>query len=130
MYGVFGNSARDVGYSCMMVKLVKTWRQLWSATAGTTDPLAPFGVVTLAPSGTEGGSDIGTMRLAQTGSYGVLPNPAMPRTCKTRSDMQIHAFSAAAVVSGSALPRDLLRSCADTSTWSAAPAQSSPKLLI
>ena len=29
---------------------------------------APFGVVTLAPSGTEGGSDMGTMRWAQTGS--------------------------------------------------------------
>lgn len=44
------------------------------------DPVAPFGLVTLAPSGTEGGNDMGTMRWAQTGSYGVLPNPAMPRT--------------------------------------------------
>ena len=50
MGGVFGNSARSVGYSCMMVQLVKTWRQLWSS-AGATDPLAPFGLVTLAPSG-------------------------------------------------------------------------------
>lgn len=47
---------------------------------GTTDPLAPFGVVTLAPSGGEGGADIQTMRWAQTASYGVLPNSALPKT--------------------------------------------------
>ena len=63
-----------------MVALVRSWRKLWSASTGTTDPLAPFGLVTLAPSGTEGGNDMGTMRWAQTGGYGVLPNPAMPRT--------------------------------------------------
>jgi len=42
--------------------------------------MAPFGLVTLAPSGGEGGNDIGTMRWAQTAGYGVLPNAAMPRT--------------------------------------------------
>ena len=113
MSGVFGNSARDVGYSCMMVKLVKTWRQLWSATAGTTDPLAPFGVVTLAPSGTEGGSDMGTMRLAQTGSYGVLPNSAMPRTCKTRparpADSRLICCSSSCWVCAAQRPLALLR---------------------
>jgi hypothetical protein len=31
-------------------------------------------------SGSEGGADIGSIRIAQTGSYGVLPNPAMPNT--------------------------------------------------
>jgi hypothetical protein len=33
--------------------------------------------VTLPPSGGEGGADIGSMRYAQTGSYGVMPNPQM-----------------------------------------------------
>ena len=37
--------------------------------AGTTDPNAPFGVVTLASSGSEGGPNMGAMRQAQTGSY-------------------------------------------------------------
>eukprot|EP00051_Salpingoeca_urceolata_P015083 m.193183 g.193183 ORF g.193183 m.193183 type:complete len:335 (+) comp18286_c0_seq1:1036-2040(+) len=80
MHGVFGNSERGVGYSCMMPKLISEWRKLWSAEPGTTDPNAPFGLVTLAPSGSEGGNDIGSMRLAQTAGYGVVPNPAMPNT--------------------------------------------------
>jgi hypothetical protein len=28
--------------------MVADWRAVWSATPGTTDPLAPFGVATLA----------------------------------------------------------------------------------
>jgi hypothetical protein len=36
----------------------------------------PFRIVTLASSGSEGGADIGAMRLAQTAGYGVLPAPA------------------------------------------------------
>ena len=83
MHGVFGNSERKVGYACMMPALVASWRKLWAA-ASSTDALAPFGLVTLAPSGTEGGSDIGTMRWAQTASYGVLPNPAMPNVAPLR----------------------------------------------
>ena len=46
------------GYSCMMAALVGSWRQLWSSTPGTTASDAPFGLVTLAPSGGEGGSDV------------------------------------------------------------------------
>jgi hypothetical protein len=80
MHTYFGNSARSSGYSCLMEKLVSSWRTQWSAEAGTTDPLAPFGLVTLAPSGGEGGADLPSMRWAQTASYGVLPNPAMPNT--------------------------------------------------
>ena len=38
--------------------------------AGTTDPLAPFGVVTLAAGGGEGGTDMGGMRFSQTANYG------------------------------------------------------------
>ena len=74
----FGNSAMHTGYACQQVALIKQWRELWSATTGTTDPMAPFGLVTLAPSGTEGGADIGTMRWAQTANYGYAPNPALP----------------------------------------------------
>ena len=80
MESTFGNSARGTGYSCLMPLLVREWRALWSQTPGTTDPLAPFGVVTLTASGSEGGPDLGSMRLAQTAGYGVLPNAAMPNT--------------------------------------------------
>lgn len=96
MDNVKGNAADNVGYSCKQRELVKGWRAIWSETAGTTDPRAPFGIVTLASSGTEGGPNLGAMRLAQTAGYGVLPNPLMPNTflaqvhtytrlCKTRS---------------------------------------------
>jgi hypothetical protein len=80
MYSTFGNSALGFGYSCLMPVLVSEWRALWSKTPGTTDPLAPFGVVTLAASGNEGGANLGSMRLAQTAGYGVLPNALMPNT--------------------------------------------------
>ncbi len=80
MYSTFGNSKLKTGYSCLMPVLVSEWRKLWSSTPGTTDPLAPFGVVTLASSGSEGGQDLGSMRLAQTAGYGVLPNELMPNT--------------------------------------------------
>ena len=39
-----------------------------------------FGLVTLASSGTEGGPNIGAMRLAQTAGHGVLPNADMPNS--------------------------------------------------
>ena len=42
---------------------------------------APFGLVTIAPSGSEGAADhLSAFRWAQTANFGVLPNPAMPRT--------------------------------------------------
>jgi len=82
---VLGNSERNQGYSCLMVGLVRLWRKLWSATPGTTDPLAPFGVVALPWSGTEGNPNIGLMRWAQTGGYGVLPSEAMPNTFLVQS---------------------------------------------
>jgi len=59
---------------------VQGWRKVWSETPGTTDPLAPFGIVTLASSGSEGGPDMGAMRLAQTAGFGVLPSPELPNT--------------------------------------------------
>ena len=71
MGGVKGNNAVNIGYSCEQVALVQGWRQAWSKVPNTTDPLAPFGIVTLASSGSEGGPNMGPMRLAQTGNYGV-----------------------------------------------------------
>jgi Carbohydrate esterase, sialic acid-specific acetylesterase len=80
MFDLKGNAAAHVGYSCEMKLLIQQWRALWSQTPGTTDPEAPFGIVTLASSGGEGGPDMGTMRLAQTANYGVLPSPDLPNT--------------------------------------------------
>lgn len=80
MGGVKGSSTARVGYACNQQALVEGWRKAFSATPGTTDPLAPFGIVTLASSGSEGGPNMGAMRQAQTASYGILPNPAMPNT--------------------------------------------------
>ena len=65
----------------MQPRMVAAWREIWSVADGTTDPLAPFGLVTIAPSGAEGAGDhLSAFRWAQTANYGVLPNPAMPRT--------------------------------------------------
>ena len=75
MGGTKGSAINNIGYSCEQRALVAGWRKVWSETPGTTDPMAPFGIVTLASSGSEGGADIGAMRLAQTAGYGVLPGP-------------------------------------------------------
>ena len=79
--GYPGSSLSSVGYGCMQPRMVAAWRDIWSAEAGTTDPTAPFGLVTIAPSGAEGaGNHLSAFRWAQTANYGVLPNPAMPKT--------------------------------------------------
>lgn len=76
-----GNAANHTGYACQMVNLVKQWRKAWSVLPGTTDPVFPLGVVTLAPGEDEGYAQyMAAMRLAQTGSYGTLPSPDLPRT--------------------------------------------------
>lgn len=77
MHGYFGNELDKTGYACLMENLVNQWRQLWSQNAGTTDPNAPFGLVTLPGSGGEGGASIGTMRWAQTANFGTTPNPVL-----------------------------------------------------
>lgn len=65
----------------MQPRMVSAWREIWSTVDGTTDPVAPFGLVTIAPSGSEGaGHHLSAFRWAQTANYGVLPNPTMPRT--------------------------------------------------
>ena len=75
MFNTKGSSGASVGYSCYQQTLVAGWRRVWSQTPGTTDPNAPFGIVTLASSGSEGGPHMGAMRQAQTAGYGVLPGP-------------------------------------------------------
>jgi sialate O-acetylesterase len=76
-----GNSANRSGYGCQLPALVAEWRRLWSAAPGTTDALAPFGVVTLAAGGSEGNDEsMAGMRWSQTANYGALPNAAMPNT--------------------------------------------------
>lgn len=74
MHGFFGNSILKTGYSCLMSNLISSWRDIFVSTSSN----APFGLVTLAPSGGEGGNDIGTMRWAQTMGYGALPNKVWP----------------------------------------------------
>jgi hypothetical protein len=65
MHGVMGNSAQGIGYGCQMVDLVSVWREHWSAEPNTTDPHAPFGVVTIAAGTDEGGTDMGGMHWSQ-----------------------------------------------------------------
>ena len=70
----------------MMPKLVELFRKTWSVEAGTTDPEAPFGVVSLSSHDSEGAHDMASFRWAQQGSYGTLPNKIMPNT------FMAHAF--------------------------------------
>lgn len=79
--GTMGNSAAGVGYGCQLPAMIAEWRRQWSAVEGTTDKLAPFGIVTLAAGGSEGhDQNMAGMRWSQTGNYGSLPNNAMPNT--------------------------------------------------
>eukprot|EP01062_Namystynia_karyoxenos_P063041 TRINITY_DN5586_c1_g1_i8.p1 TRINITY_DN5586_c1_g1~~TRINITY_DN5586_c1_g1_i8.p1 ORF type:complete len:836 (+),score=174.70 TRINITY_DN5586_c1_g1_i8:78-2585(+) len=81
VYGVTGNVATGMGYGCELAAMVREWRGAWSAQHGTTDPLAPFGVVTLAGGTSEGnGEHMAAFRWSQTGNYGHLPSPALPNT--------------------------------------------------
>ena len=81
MHGTPGSVLSGEGYGCMMAGMVAAWREIWSVVPNTTHALAPFGVVTIAPSGSEGaGNHLSAFRWAQTANYGVLPNPRMPNT--------------------------------------------------
>lgn len=65
----------------MMKTLVNSWRQVWSQTPGTTHPMAPFGIVSLADGTDESfGVNMRSFRWAQTANYGALPNKDMLRT--------------------------------------------------
>lgn len=75
------NLTNSTPYACMLPKMIARWRRDWSVVAGTTAPLAPFGVVELAGGTSEGhGYNMPFFRVAQTGNYGVVPNEAMPHT--------------------------------------------------
>jgi hypothetical protein len=101
-----GNSVQKVGYGCLLPAMVALWRKSWSVVPGTTDPNAPFGVVSLASGGSEGGTDIGGMRWSQTANYGTLPSPELP-----------HSFLAHAYDLGDPWPSSecLTWKCCDTS---------------
>jgi para-nitrobenzyl esterase len=76
-----GNSLTGSGYGCLLPSLVRSYRALWSAVPGTTDPLAPFGLTTIAAGGSEGNDEhVAAIRWSQTANYGHLPNPEMPNT--------------------------------------------------
>jgi len=77
--GVMGSPLDGTGYACSLQAMVRDWRRYWSGGApGTTDPLAPFGVYTIHPSGCEGSNQIGKIRWAQTANVGHAPNPFLP----------------------------------------------------
>ena len=76
-----GNSAQNTGYGCLFPAMIQSWRNIWSLVPGTTDPLAPFGFVTLADGTDEAwGISMAGQRWAQMGNYAIVPNPAMPNT--------------------------------------------------
>ena len=64
--------------------MVAHWRAMWSVVPGTTDPMAPFGVITIAD-GTEEGNGLNVYGLhwSQSANYGSLPNPAIPNSWLT-----------------------------------------------
>ena len=78
-HGVMGNAEKKSGYGCEMVAMVNLWRKAWSQESDTSS-LAPFGIVSLASGGSEGGTDIGGMRFSQTGNYGVKTGKALRQT--------------------------------------------------
>ena len=64
-----GNSQQGTGYAALFPQMIADWRAIWSAVPGTTDPLAPFGFVTLADGTDEAwGLSMAGMRMAQMGS--------------------------------------------------------------
>jgi hypothetical protein len=91
-----GNSAEGTGYGCELQTMVQQWRAIWSASPGTTAPLAPFGIATLAAGGSEGNDGhMANMRWSQTANYGSWDNPKMPNTfgaqlCLLRSMFAVH----------------------------------------
>ena len=74
-----GNVLDGTGYACVLQHMVADWRAVWSATPGTTDPLAPFFVLDLADGTDEGANDnLGSLRWSLVGNFGMLPSPQLP----------------------------------------------------
>lgn len=79
--GTMGSPLAHSGYACEQAVLVASWRKMWSVEPGTTPPLAPFGIATIANSGSEGHSNkMAALRYAQQSNYGRWDNPALPNT--------------------------------------------------
>ncbi len=75
-------------YFCSLTSMVRDWREKWSLKSDTSTDV-PFGILQIASSGSvdgticgnnEGCAATGTLRWAQTGNYGYLPNPSLPNT--------------------------------------------------
>ena len=65
----------------MLREMVASWRAIFSATPGTTDPLAPFGIATLPYWEAEGSpQNMGVHYMAHLANHGVLPNDDLPNT--------------------------------------------------
>lgn len=78
-----GNYLDKTGYACLFPAMIADWRASWSLVPGTTDPLAPFVFSTIADGSDESfGINMARLRLAQTASYGIVPNAAMPNTAQ------------------------------------------------
>lgn len=59
LHGNSGSATQPAsGYACMMPKLVSLWRKEWSRFPNTTDPMAPFGLVSLSAHDSEGANDM------------------------------------------------------------------------
>ena len=73
-----GSPLDHSGYACSLAAMIRDWRRYWTYDPGTTDALAPFGLVTIHPQGCEGNSQIGLLRHAQTANVGHAPNELLP----------------------------------------------------
>eukprot|EP00729_Bicosta_minor_P002694 gene2694-25465_t len=58
MHSAHGNFIEKTGYGCQMPAMINLWREAWSTVPGTTNPNAPFGLVVLPGSGSEGGANM------------------------------------------------------------------------
>jgi hypothetical protein len=89
----------------MMPGLVRAYRAAFSATPGTTDPLAPFGIVSLSTADSEGAADIGSFRFAQSASYFAVPNAALPNA------FLAHAYDLADPWGDACMPQPMTAQC-------------------
>lgn len=79
-----GSSLHNTGYGCLLPTMVSQWRKMWSIEPGTTDPLAPFGIITIADGTEEGwGRNAYGLHQSQTANYGSLPNELIPNSFLT-----------------------------------------------
>ncbi len=76
-----GNSQNKSGYGCEIESLVSSWREAWSVEPETTSKQLAFGIVGLAPDGSEGfGQNIAAIRWSQQANFGTWPSTGLPGT--------------------------------------------------